>query len=268
MSIGLKLQIKTKSQWKLWLQYIFSSFVLLFSFNGSIFANHLPQGFVYLENIDLTIQQDVRYYGYHNFLARPVKGYKASQCILTRQAANALQQVQAELKKHALSLKVFDCYRPQMAVNDFIAWSKKLNQQQAKAEFYPRVKKEDFFKLGYVAAKSGHSRGSTMDLTIVRLPIQQPDGYQHGQKLVACYAPYHQRYFDGGIDMGTGFDCMDSLSHPLNQQINRVAYRNRIFLRKIMSKYGFVPLAEEWWHFTLKDEPYKNTYFNFPVAAN
>ncbi len=229
-------------------------------------ANAVPTGFVYLHDVDPTILQDIRYHTYHNFVGRPISGYEVAQCILTKQAAVALAHVQDELRKSNLSLKVFDCYRPQMAVDDFIAWSKQADQQQAKAEFYPRVNKADFFRLGYVAAKSGHTRGSTVDLTIVPIPTMQSAVYQRGQKLVSCYAPYLQRFFDSGIDMGTGFDCMDPLSHSDNTQVGLVPYQNRLLLHNIMVKYGFMPLAEEWWHFTLRDEPYKNTYFNFPIV--
>lgn len=243
-------------------------FIFLSIFSNFANADSLPAGFVYLKDVDPSIQQDIRYYGYHNFLGRPVKGYNAAECILTQQAANALKKVQTELRKSNLSLKVFDCFRPQMAVDDFIAWSQQINQQQMKAEFYPRVDKRDFFKLGYVAAKSGHTRGSTVDLTIVPIPTLQQADYHRGQSLTVCYAPYHVRFFDSSIDMGTGFDCMDELAHPMNKNINFVAYHNRMLLRNIMQKYGFNPLAEEWWHFTLKDEPFENKYFNFAIDAD
>ncbi len=245
-------------------KFIFLSSSLLFITTLSR-ANNLPNGFVYLQDIDPTIQQEMRYFGNHNFLGRPVKGYNAAQCILTVQAANALSQVQKELSKQSLGLKVYDCYRPQMAVDDFIIWSQQIDQQQMKNEFYPRVDKADFFKLGYVAAKSGHTRGSTMDLTVVPIPTPVEPNYQPGEKLVACFAPYGERFEDNSIDMGTGFDCMDELAHPLNESVDKEVYKNRMLLREFMVAYGFVPYEEEWWHFTLKDEPFKDTYFNFPI---
>lgn len=227
-------------------------------------ANNLPNGFVYLRDIDPSIQQEMRYAGYHNFVGHPLPGYQDHACILTKPAALALKQVQTELQRSKLSLKVYDCYRPQTTVDAFINWSKKSNQQSMKAEFYPRINKADFFKLGYAAKRSGHSRGSTVDLTII--PIDSKSAvYRPGQALVACFAPYRHRFKDNSIDMGTGFDCMDVLSHPQNKQLNKVVYFNRMLLRQMMLKYGFTPIAEEWWHFTLKNEPFKGRYFNFPV---
>jgi D-alanyl-D-alanine dipeptidase len=233
--------------------------------SSAVAASTLPGEFVYLRTVDPSIQQDIRYAGYHNFIGRPIKGYEAAECILTKPAAEALHQIQMELKETSLSLKVYDCYRPQMAVADFIAWSKLPDQQQMKAEFYPRVNKADFFKLGYVAAKSGHTRGSTMDLTIVPIPTTKQENYQSGQKLTACFADYGQRFQDNSIDMGTGFDCMDILAHNDNENIDPVAYQNRLLLRYLMEKHGFSAYEPEWWHFTLKNEPYPKTYFNFAV---
>ncbi|MGB6976311.1 MAG: M15 family metallopeptidase, partial [Gammaproteobacteria bacterium] len=204
-------------------------------------SNHLPPGFVYLKDIDATIVQDIRYSTYHNFIGRPIKGYETGECILTKPAALALANTQKELQHAALSLKVYDCYRPQMAVDDFIAWSQQPNAQQMKAEFYPRVNKVDFFKLGYVAAKSSHTRGSTVDLTLVPISNLAQEQYHPGQKLIACFVPYLKRFHDGSIDMGTGFDCMDELSHNDNNAINLVAYHHRLLLKKLMEKYGFVP---------------------------
>ncbi len=130
-------------------------------------AAEMPAGFVWLKDVDPTIEQEIRYYGDHNFLGRPVAGYEAPECILTKQAAEALRAVQRELEGSRLSLKVYDCYRPQRAVDDFVAWSKDVADQTMKAEFYPRVDKARVFELGYIAEKSGHTRGSTVDLTIV-----------------------------------------------------------------------------------------------------
>jgi zinc D-Ala-D-Ala dipeptidase len=230
-------------------------------------AYSLPSGFVYLHDVDASILQEMRYAGFHNFMGRPVQGYKAKECILTKQAALALSAVQTELKKSSLSLKVYDCYRPTRAVADFIAWSKEGRHQEMKEEFYPHVNKADVFRLGYVAERSGHSRGSTMDLTIVALPAALQPLYRPGQQLVSCTSPYNQRYHDNSIDMGTGFDCLDELSHALYKNIDQSAYRHRMLLRHIMIKYGFQPYGPEWWHFTLQDEPCPHAYFNFVVRA-
>ncbi len=230
--------------------------------------HNLPPGFVYLKDIDPSIIQDIRYAGYHNFIGHPISGYKAAECILTRPAATALARVQQSLRPYSLSLKVYDCYRPQLAVNEFINWSRLPALQQMKAEFYPRVNKADFFKLGYVASKSGHSRGSTVDLTLVALPLAKQEQYFPGQKLRSCFAPYTQRFNDGSIDMGTSFDCLDPTAHFANPAIHGKAAQNRSFLKSMMEKQRFAPYAIEWWHFTLQDEPFPDTYFSFPVQAD
>lgn len=228
---------------------------------------NLPDGFVYLSNVAPDILQDIRYDSYHNFLGRPVDGYDAAECVLTVQAAQALVKVEAELKSSNLSLKVYDCYRPQRAVNDFIRWSQDSSDNKMKAEFYPRVDKADLFTLGYIAAKSGHTRGSTVDVTIVPIPTLQQQVYYRGQALVACYASYMQRFRDNSIDMGTGYDCLDTTAYPLTGQVSITAHDNRMLLRNIMQKYGFAPYNKEWWHFTLVNEPYPDTYFTFPIVA-
>jgi D-alanyl-D-alanine dipeptidase len=237
------------------------------AFSFSVGAKSLPKGFVYLNAVDPTIIQELRYAGYHNFLGRPVKGYEhAKGCILTQEAAQGLKAVQTELRKNQLSLKVYDCYRPQRAVNDFMAWSRQPKDQPMKAEFYPRVNKADVFKLGYVAEKSGHSRGSTMDLTLVPLKPAKQEAYQRGQKLFACYSPSYQRFQDNSLNMGSGYDCLDEVAHVDYEAISPVAHANRLILNGVMVKYGFKPYAKEWWHFTLEKEPYPQTYFDFPVA--
>lgn len=244
--------------------------VFLSSFSLSALANvpsdeSMPKDFVYLKDIDPSILQDMRYAGYHNFVGHPLLGYEKARCILTRPAAEKLKAIQQQIKPLGYSLKVYDCYRPQKTVDFFIAWSQEINQQAMKVEFYPTVNKADVFKLGYVAEKSSHSRGSTMDLTVVKLPVQAQAPYHSGQPLVACYAPYQQRYHDNSIDMGTGYDCFNDLSHPDNTNISLKSYLDRMFLRYWMMKYGFAGFETEWWHFTLKDEPYPDTYFNFDI---
>ena len=241
--------------------------ILLFTFTtpSILFAESLPTGFVYLRDVDPSIQQEMRYAGAHNFIGHPITGYAAEECILTKDAATALTKIQAKLKKSSHSLKVYDCYRPQKAVDEFITWSNDPHQQQMKTEFYPRVNKADFFKLGYVAEKSGHTRGSTVDLTIVPIPVPQQKNYRPGEKLISCFAAKNQRFPDNSVDMGTGYDCMDELAHGDNKNISEKAQQNRLLLSTLMIENGFDPYAEEWWHFTLKNEPYPKTYFNFDV---
>jgi D-alanyl-D-alanine dipeptidase len=230
-------------------------------------ANKLAANFVYLKNIDPSIVQEMRYASYHNFVGHPIKGYDASECILTKDAAYALRKVQADLKKLSLSLKVYDCYRPQMAVDEFIAWRKKTKDEEMKNEFYPRVEKTELFEKGYLAEKSGHSRGSTIDLTIVPIPTPKQANYRKGQKLVACFDFRKNRFHDNTIDMGSGYDCLDPTAYIDNKTISKKATHNRLLLRHVMEKYGFEPYSKEWWHFSLKNEPYPNQYFNFPIQA-
>src|ERR1700743_730127 len=169
----------------------------------------LPRGFVYLRDIDPTIVQDIRYAGSHNFVGRPIKGYRAAECILTERAATALKTVQEMLAEKKLSLIVWDCYRPKRAVDDFLQWSKDPTHAEMKAEFYPRTDKQKLFALGYLALRSAHSRGSTVDLGIVPMgaPLPKPDS---APPLKACMSPKGERFEDGTIDLGTGYDCLDA----------------------------------------------------------
>lgn len=237
-------------------------FILLISYQS--YAD-LPKGFVYLKDVDATILQEMRYAGNHNFVGRPIKNYEAATCILTTEAALALKNIQTQLRKQNLSLKLYDCYRPAAAVTDFVTWSKQPSDQKMKKEFYPRVDKRLLFKEGYVAMHSGHSRGSTVDLTIVDARHLQQATYKEGQPLQHCYAPFNVRFKDNSIEMGTGYDCLDPTAFPSNRQVGQQAYANRLLLRNIMMKYGFEPYEKEWWHFSLKDEPFPNQYFDFPV---
>lgn len=243
---------------------LLTTLATLFILPHTSFAS-LPSGFVYLKDVDPTIQQDIRYSTSHNFVGRPIKGYQSSTCILTKQAAYALKNVQTALRKQNLSLKVYDCYRPQMASDDFYAWSQKSDDTTMKQEFYPEVDKDKLFPMGYIAKRSEHSSGSTVDVTIVPIPTPQEPTYTPGQSLVACYAPYNQRFKDNSIDMGTGYDCLDLRADTWYKRISQRAQTNRTLLRNVMMKNGFKPYSKEWWHFTLKDQPYSGQAFNFPV---
>jgi zinc D-Ala-D-Ala dipeptidase len=212
----------------------------------------LPDGFVYLSHAAPDIRQEIRYAGTHNFIGRPVDGYFAAECVLTHAAARALARVQARVSSLGCTLKVYDGYRPQRAVDEFVAWSADPRDQAMKAEFYPTVDKSRVFELGYVAAKSGHSRGSTVDLTIERLT--------HAP--LALSAPTS----DASIDMGTCFDCMGPLSHE-DAHVGAVAEAHRRLLHEAMNECGFSGIHTEWWHYTLRDEPFPGTYFDFPIVA-
>lgn len=187
---------------------------------------------------------DMRYASSVNFVGTPVDGYQRSTCLLTEPAAMALWEVQQQLAKEKLTLKVFDCYRPQRAVDHFVRWAENLQDTRTKKGHYPNVDKSQLFEKGYIAGRSGHSRGSTLDLTLVSL------GGQYGV---------------GELDMGTEFDFFDPLSHTDNPAVSELARKNRLLLKSVMEAHGFTNLPEEWWHYTLKDEPYPDTYFDFVV---
>ncbi len=225
-----------------------------------------PERFVSLHDEVPSIVIEMRYITAHNFIGRPIKGYRDPLCIVTRETAEALGHVQAAVRARGFTLKVYDCYRPQRAVDDFVAWGKRLRDQRMKAEFYPRVDKRRVFKDGYIAEKSGHSRGSTVDLTLVRRPPGAQERYDRGDRLRDCGGPRARRFRDNTIDMGTGYDCFDPLSHPFNARITGKRRANRMKLRRAMLAQGFKGLETEWWHFTLRDEPYPETFFDFPVS--
>ncbi len=225
-----------------------------------------PADFVALRTVDPTIIEEIRYFTPHNFVGERIDGYQQPLCILTRPAAEALHQAQQRLLRQGYSLKVYDCYRPQRSVDHFVRWAKDLEDQAMKGEFYPNVDKTRLFEDGYIAEKSGHSRGSTMDLTVVKLPAKPTRPYVPGEPLVPCFAPQGERFPDNSVDMGTGYDCFDTLSHTLDPRIQGQQRANRLLLKDTLEGLGFVNLAEEWWHFTYKPELYPDTYFDFPVS--
>jgi D-alanyl-D-alanine dipeptidase len=194
---------------------------------------------VRLADVDSTILQDMRYFGRDNFIGRPVRGYGAPQCLLTPAAAAALARAQAGARERGLGLLVYDCYRPQRAVDDFVQWGYVLRDTTTKPQYYPDVQKAELFERGYISARSGHSRGSTVDLTLVR------DGEP--------------------LDMGTPFDFFDERSHTASLRVPAAAMANRMRLKAVMEGAGFRNYAAEWWHYALVDEPYPDTYFDLPV---
>ena len=184
---------------------------------------------------------EMRYFGAENFVGRPIAGYEAPICLLTREAVKSLAAVQERLNSLGLGLKVFDCYRPKRAVDDFAAWARRPTDQVRKADYYPNVDKSKLFDLGYIAERSGHSRGSTLDVTMINL--------RSGAE----------------VDMGSPYDLFDPISWPASTAVSKATQANRMLLQDTMIKAGFRPLKEEWWHFTLNDEPYPETYFDFVV---
>ena len=218
---------------------LFTCFFVLIT---SSFVWALPQGFVYLDEMTQTSPTQLRYFSSNNFLGRPVHGYDVNRVIMTRPAALALANVQSELNSFGLGVLIFDAYRPQQAVNDFVQWAADTDDIKTKPQYYPNIEKRDLFKEGYIAEKSGHSRGSTIDLTIVELGKDSKP-----------------------LDMGSNFDYFGPQSWPNYADISSQQKANRLLLRAIMMKHGFIPYEKEWWHFTLQDEPYPDKYFDFLV---
>lgn len=209
---------------------------------------------VALSTLSPGVREDVRYVGSHNFMGRPVAGYEGAQCWLSRPAAQSLAAVQKELSASGLALKVYDCYRPQTAVNDFVRWGKDLADQKNRDMYYPRVPKSELFKRGYIAEKSGHSRASTADLTVMVVDAMRASKQVRGPLA------------DGiDVDMGTPFDLFDEQSHTDHAGQSPDVRHNRQWLRSLMQRHGWRNLPEEWWHYTLVNEPYPDRYFDLPV---
>jgi D-alanyl-D-alanine dipeptidase len=227
-------------------------------------AEGMPEGFVYLRNVDPTIEQDMRYAGAHNFTGHKVPGYDVPECVLVRQAAEALKAVQAEVKAKALSLKVYDCYRPARAVAAFVDWAKLPDDAKAKATYYPALPKSALFP-DYIALVSGHSRGATMDLTLVPLDAPTEPPSSPSGAAMACTAAQGARAPDTSIDMGTAFDCFDVKANTDAAGLTEAQRANREMLVEVMSRHGFKNYDKEWWHYTLANEPFPNTIFDFPI---
>jgi zinc D-Ala-D-Ala dipeptidase len=211
------------------------------------------------------LQIDMRYPTLDNFVGRPITGYHAPKCLLTSRAAEALKRVQGDLNKQNLGLKVYDCYRPRAAVRDFVKWGRDLADRKMKARFYPNVEKRDLFRSGYISSKSAHSRGSTVDLTIVPFLAAPQPPYDPSAPLKSCEAAKDARAPDNNLDMGTSFDCFSSRSHTAYDGIGPEQKKNRQLLRSLMTRHGFRNLSTEWWHYSLRDEPYPDRSFDFPV---
>lgn len=208
---------------------------------GGDAAADIPKTFVHVDEIIPDLRVHLRYDSADNFMGRPVDGYEGDRLILTRAAAEALSKVQDALRPMGLSLLVYDGYRPQRAVDHFVRWAKDLDDQVNKPAYYPDVDKRNLFAEGYIAGRSGHTRGSTMDLTIADAASGEP------------------------LDMGTPWDHFGPESWPDYPDITPQQRANRLLLRSLMLGQGFVPYTQEWWHFTLAEEPFPDTYFDFPV---
>ena len=202
-----------------------------------------PSGFVLLGDFVPGIVQEIRYYSTYNFVGERVDGYEEPVALLTREAARALKVVAGEVNAQGYRLKVFDAYRPACAVHHFMLWGIEDLDLRMKPYFYPDLEKQELFKQGYIASRSSHSRGSAVDLTLLDM--------RTGKE----------------VDMGSPFDLFSELSHPDSRAVTDEQHENRMFLQEAMIRNGFEPLDCEWWHFRLKDEPYPDTYFEFPVSS-
>ena len=223
--------------------------LLMFPFPSA--GQTLPVPLVYLSAIDATIRQEIRYASGHNFTGKPVVGYQAGECILTRTAAEALRNVQADLVKQGLGLKVYDCYRPRRSVRAFVEWVGGGDMQDP--GFFPNTPRKALIVEGYIAARSGHSKGNAVDLTLVTLAPGQKavDPKPHPAGPIAdCTAEAGKRTPDDSVDMGTAFDCFDKKSHTLAPKITAEQRRWRSVLVKAMSSRGFHNYPREWWHFS------------------
>jgi D-alanyl-D-alanine dipeptidase len=203
-------------------------------------AAERPAAFVDAATLVPGLVADMRYAGAHNFVGRPIDGYQTPRCLLSQPAATALAAVARDLAPRGLVIKVFDCYRPVRAVMNFVRWARDPNDQAAKAEFYPDIDKRALFRDGYIASQSGHSRGSTADVTLAKT-----DGTE--------------------LDMGTHFDFFSPKSWTADPTVSPEQHANRMLLADAMRRRGFRGYDKEWWHFTLRGEPFPDTYFDFPV---
>ena len=202
-----------------------------------------PSGFVVLADFIPGIIQEIRYHSTYNFIGDRIDGYEEACALLTKEAARALKAVSGQVNAMGYRLKVFDAYRPAMAVHHFVLWGIEDLDLRMKPYFYPDLEKQELFAKGYIAKQSSHSRGSAVDLTLLDMKTGKE------------------------VDMGSPFDLFSPLSHPDCKEVTEEQYKNRMLLQNVMVKNGFAPIDCEWWHFALKNEPYPDTYFEFPVSS-
>ena len=200
-------------------------------------------GFALLSEAVPDVILEIRYFSTYNFIGDRIDGYTQPVALLTKEAAEALRAVSGDVMQMGYRLKVFDAYRPQTAVDHFVRWAKDIQDIRMKPYFYPSLEKDSLFSSGFIARRSGHSRGSTVDLTLFDMSAGKE------------------------VDMGGPFDYFGDLSHGDYPGVTQAQHENRMLLREAMTRRGFRPLSEEWWHFTLDPEPYPDTYFTFPVST-
>lgn len=240
-----------------------SIWLILFNLGCSKPQSTLPEGFVFLSDVDPTIIENVRYATDENFLGRVVPGYNTKRIVVTKAAANALKAAHEDLKKQGYTLVVYDAYRPQRSVDAFVKWAEDMNDLAVKSKYYPTIDKKDLFKLDYIAAKSSHTRGSTFDLTIIKTGHALKNINQSQRTLISGETiPFLD---DNTIDMGSSFDLFHPASHHDSPLVDKKYTQMRNVLRDMMKKHGFKEYKEEWWHYTLMNEPYPDTYFDFVI---
>lgn len=222
-----------------------------------------PEEFVDLKDVNSSIYVEMRYFSDWNFTGQVVPGYKSNRCLLVKEAAEALSKVQARLQKSGYALLVFDCYRPQRAVTSFVTWTKNRDDQKMKTFFYPDEPKTKLVARGYIDSLSGHSRGGTVDLTVVKSSLVK-DGTSFHEEKVDCRIPKNIEA-TGQLNMGTSYDCFSVLANTANPEISKEAKANRQLLKSTMEKFGFKNFEKEWWHYTFKNEPFKDRAFDFEV---
>lgn len=228
---------------------IFLKGLILFSFLsfttlGDGINNEPPskEDFVDLKELMPNLRSDLRYYSSNNFVGEPIEGYNAAKVLMTKEAAEALKKVQDELERLGFGLLIYDAYRPQRATDHFVRWAQDDTDDMMKSQYYPNIEKKDLFAKGYISVKSGHSRGSTVDVTIVSLKTKQI------------------------LNMGSPYDLFDEVSSVEHtQSITKNQHALRLLLKRRMEKHGWKSYEQEWWHFTLNNEPYPETYFDFPI---
>src|ERR1700682_2654749 len=238
--------------------------VVIASVSGA-FAQALPAAFAYLRDIDPTILQDIRYAGANNFIGRPLAGYGAGECVVKREVGLALKSIQQELARQKLSLKMFDCYRPQRAVADMVAWSRD-GRETAGRRYNPAFRKADLFRLGYIATHSQHSTGAALDLTLVDLTADNSAAFDPNKAYADCTAPAAARAPEGSVDMGTGYDCSDVKAHTASSLITPAQRRWRNLLVAAMATQGFVNYSKEWWHFSQSGAG--GQAYDFPITRH
>ncbi|MBR6044091.1 MAG: M15 family metallopeptidase [Ruminococcus sp.] len=212
--------------------------------NHSVPPEFDTSGFVLLADVVPAVIQEIRYHSTYNFIGDRVEGYEEPVAIITKEAARALRTVSNEMAVRGYRLRIYDAYRPARAVRSFVLWGIEDLDLRMKPYFYPDLEKQELFIQGYIASQSSHSRGSTVDLTLFDMETGRD------------------------LDMGSPFDLFSGISHPDSREVTEQQYKNRMILRNAMVRNGFVPIDCEWWHFTLADEPYPDTYFDFPVSAS